>query len=266
MEFNDILNQPAFVIHNKDLSPERTGFFTKTIKDAGYKKMIIFKAVNASDETERNTTLKMFSNPKFHFALSNGQIGCFLSHIKLYKHIIDNKIKISTIFEDDVFFHSKWNHLAPKYYDNTPKDFDIIFIGNQLTINNTVPLINHNSTFCTHAYIITLNGARKLLNLLLHWDYHTPENTIAIGHSLTGLFAIDVIIKTIQDRINTRKLKRLITWYCWNGTKYPCKNALTGHVPRNTGLVFQSSEFKTLCPTCNPTELEQKQEDNDNTE
>ena len=64
---------------------------------------------------------------------------------------------------------------------------------------------------------------------------------------MNGLFAIDIIIKTIQDRMNTRKLKKLLTWYCWNGTKYPCTNALTGHAVRNTGLVFQATQFKSLC-------------------
>ena len=247
MEFNNILNEPAFVIHSTTLSPERTDFFTENIKNAGYTNMIIFEAVNASNDIERNATLKMFSNPKFHDHLSYGQIGCFLSHLKLYKHIIDNKINISTVFEDDVHFHSKWNNLAPTYYLHTPKDFDIVFIGNQTVIDKSVPLINHNSTFCTHAYIITLDGARKLLSLLLHWDYHTEENTNFAGHKLNGLFAIDIIIKTIQDRMNTRKLKKLLTWYCWNGTKYPCRNALIGHAARNTGLVFQASQFKSLC-------------------
>ena len=207
--------------------------------------MQIFSAVNASDVNEYTAALKTFDHPKFHNHLSKGQRGCFLSHLKLYKHIVDNNIAIATIFEDDVYFHPQWSTLAPQYYKNTRSNYDVIFIGNQ--INKDAPRINHESTFCTHAYIITQLGARKLLNLLLKWDYNTPDNAARIGHSLDGLFAIDVIIKTIQDRMNTGKLRKMLNWYCWNGTKHPCNETSDGHAARNTGLVFQSSKFETLC-------------------
>ena len=47
MNFINILNKPAFVIHVKELSPERSEFFTNNIKNAGYTDMRIFEGVNA---------------------------------------------------------------------------------------------------------------------------------------------------------------------------------------------------------------------------
>lgn len=257
MDFNAILNLPAFVIHIPKLSPERKDFFTENIKNAGFTNMNIFEGVNANNDIEISNFMSNYQNLKFHKDLSKGQIGCFLSHIKLYNYIIQNNIQISTIFEDDVCFHPEWNKLSHLYYENTPKNFDVLFIGNQIDKckleNNDVSLINIESTFCTHAYIITYNGAKKLINLIINWDYYNIENEKYVGHTLTGIYAIDVVIKNIQDRINRKQLKKLITWYCWNGTKYTCKDnklPLTGINVRNTGLVFQSNNFKSLFPKC----------------
>jgi GR25 family glycosyltransferase involved in LPS biosynthesis len=225
MDFINILNQPAFVIHIEEYSPDRKDFFSKNIKEAGYKNMIIFEGVKAKNNDDLNNCIKEFGNVKLHKDLCNGQKGCLFSHLKLYKHIISNNIPICTIFEDDVCFHPNWQTLSSNYYNNTPKNFDIIFIGNQLDEckhNIKVPAINTCSSFCTHAYIITLNGAKKLLTYLLNWDYNTIDVQKYVGHPLTGLFCIDIMIKNIQERMNKKKLKKNINWYCWNGTRYPC--------------------------------------------
>jgi hypothetical protein len=260
MNFNYILNQPAFVIHIEELSPNRTSFFKKNVTEAGYTDMRIFKGVNASNIEELDNCIKEFGNVKLHKDLGNGQKGCLFSHLNLYKHIISNNIPICTIFEDDVHFHSNWDYLARNYYHCTPKNFDIIFIGNQMDeckTQNNVPIINTNSTFCTHAYIITIQGAKKMLTYLLNWDYNEALKD-GNNNPLTGLFCIDIMIKNIQDRMNRKQLKKNLIWYCWNGTKFPCnynKLPLKGNDIRNTGLVFQDDNFISIVSR----ELQEKQ-------
>lgn len=255
MDFKYILNQPAFVIHIEELSPNRTNFFKKNIEEAGYTDMRIFEGVKAINSDELNSCINEFNNVKLHKDLGAGQKGCLFSHLKLYKHIIKNNIPICTIFEDDVHFHPNWKNLSRNYYNNTPQNFDIIFIGNQLDEcknTNEVPIINTLSTFCTHAYIITIEGAKKWLTYLLNWDYYTKNSEKYVGHPLTGLFCIDIMIKNIQDRMNTGTLKKYINWYCWNGTNYQCdfnKLPLKGTDVRNTGLVFQSDNFESIVST-----------------
>jgi glycosyl transferase family 25 len=237
MNFNNILNKPAFVIHIKELSPERTDFFTNNIKNAGYTDMQIFKGVNAKNENELQDILQNFKNPILHPYMNIGQIGCLFSHLKLYKYIINNNIDICTIFEDDVHFHPEWNVLSQKFYDNTAKDFDIIFMGNQIHIDNNTPRINNYPCFCTHAYILTLEGAKKLLYLFLNFKYE---------HNSLGLYIIDNMIKNVQENMNNKKIKKILNWYCWNGTNNKCdfnKLPLTGINLRNSGLVFQSDKF-----------------------
>lgn len=212
MDFNYILNQPAFVIHINEISPERKPFFESNITNAGFKNMIIFEGINLSKKDVLQNCLEEFKI-KLHKDLNNGQKGCLFSHLKLLTYIIKNKILVSTIFEDDVHFHPEWHNLASHYFKNTPNNFDIIFIGNQIDeckTSNNIPIINNCSTFCTHAYIITLEGAKKLLQYLLYWDYYKKECEEYVGHPLTGLFCIDIMIKNIQDRMNKNKLKKTI--------------------------------------------------------
>lgn len=252
MQFDMILQEPAFVIHIEEYSPERTDFFKTNIQNAGYTDIRVFEGVKANKIDELTNCITEFWNVKLHKDLGAGQKGCLFSHLKLYKHIIKNNISICTIFEDDVHFHPNWKTLAHNYYKNTPKNYDILFIGNQMDecINeNNVPIINNCSTFCTHAYIITLEGAKKILTYLLNWDYYKEDVQKYIGHPLTGLFCIDIMIKNVQDRMNSAQLKKNIIWYCWNGTKFQCdfnKLPLKGNDVRNTGLVFQSDTFTSI--------------------
>jgi GR25 family glycosyltransferase involved in LPS biosynthesis len=252
MNLNYILNQPAFVVHIDEYSPDRSDFFKKNITEAGYTDMRIFEGVKAKNTDELNKCINEFGNVNLHKDLGAGQKGCLFSHLKLYRHIISNNIKVCTIFEDDVHFHPNWKSLAPNYFHNTPKDFDVIFIGNQLDEcknNNKVQIINNCSTFCTHAYIITIEGAKKLLTYLLNWDYYKADVEKYVGHPLTGLFCIDIMIKNVQDRMNKGQLKKNIKWYCWNGTKFQCdfnRLPLKGTDVRNTGLVFQSENFISI--------------------
>ena len=121
MIFSDLLNSPAFVIHVPELSPERGEKLNDNLSNAGYRNVNIFRGVNGIKQNEVEEALKMFGNPKFDLYCSKGNIGCNLSMLKVFKHIVDNNIHIATIFEDDIVFHPEWNRLAPKFYENTPK-------------------------------------------------------------------------------------------------------------------------------------------------
>ena len=243
MDFNKYLEKnPAFVIHVPELCPDRLELCKSRIVNAGYKNIIIFNGVNSSKQEETDDAMKLFPRlPGFDENTSLGQIGCTLSHLKVLRHIVDNDIESATIFEDDVLFHPNWKILSKRYYYHTPKNYDMIYIGNQ--INTESDKINTEPAFCTHAYIVTLLGARKLLNCIIQWDYY--------NQGLTGLHTIDIILIDIQKRVKEKKLRSLFTWYCWNGTYHPCEyNKLpfqNNMEERNSGLVFQDNTFTSIC-------------------
>jgi glycosyl transferase family 25 len=242
MDFNKYLeNNPAFIINVLERSPERREICKSRLENAGYKNIIIFNGVNSSKQEEVNNAKKLFPKlPGFHREVSPGQLGCTLSHLKVLRHIVDNNIEAATIFEDDAMFHPNWEILSKRYYYHTPKNYDMIYMGNQM--NTESDKINTEPAFCLHAYIVTLLGARKLLNCIIQWDYY--------DQGLSGLVTIDIILIDIQKRIKEKKLRKLFTWYCWNGTYHPCEyNRLpfkSNMEERNSGLVFQDNTFTSI--------------------
>ena len=245
--FDIVLNSPAYIIYLESYK-ERKEYAYKNITEAGFTNIQLFNAVNGKDSTDIENTMNLFPGIKIDKEPNAGQTGCLLSHLKLLKHIIDNQVLISTIFEDDVYFHPKWKELAKKYFNYTPKNFDIIFIGNQIDEPKKYSKLNTADCFCTHAYIITLQGAQRLLNALINWDYQN-FSLFQPGWNLTGLYNIDIMIKNIQMRVNNKQLPKKFIWYCWNGIYHECdsnKFPLDVIKSRNTGLVFQSSDFISL--------------------
>lgn len=75
-------------------------------------------------ETLQNNTKR--GKRTYHSELISGAIGCYLSHIRIYKKIVEDNIPYAIIFEDDVRF------LDPEYIFwkkinslNIPNDTDI---------------------------------------------------------------------------------------------------------------------------------------------
>lgn len=243
--FNDILNMPTFVIHLSNKSSERKDFFYNNLKNQKYTNIIIFEGIDVNNYTLFEEIITSFNNPKIDKSLGKGQIGCLLSHMKLYKYIIDNNILISNIFEDDIYFHPEWEKIAPEYYSNTPKDYDILFIGNQI-YNYKSPKINKEPCFCTHAYILTLNGAKKIYEFILNFGLHPELNISLLGEEHEGIFVIDFIFFLSQKMMIKNKSLNFFNWYCWNELHYQCydnKLPLKGTKEKNCGLVFQCDNF-----------------------
>lgn len=143
---------------------------------------------------------------QFHSEIGLGHIGCFVSHFRIWKQMVDENIPYRIIFEDDALGHLDLpNGLGQRFWDATPKQFDIVYVGNMMNqndpaLNDSNALVVKVPTYTTHAYIITLEGAKKLL-------YLTAE-ICQNGQHLTAL-DIQMIQWQIQGELN---------WHCWNGT------------------------------------------------
>jgi len=233
--------EEACFIINMEKSVDRLQHTMKEVVKAGFKNVEVFRAVDASDNEILKTAWKNHGNPKFKenddkFIKYPGQQGCTLSHLNLWKHIIDNNIPVCTVFEDDIIFHKHWNRLAEEYMKVTPKDFDILYIGSDiadwLEFSENVIIT---SVFCTHAYIITLEGARKLYSLILN--------------DKDGMRTIDCMIKDITDTYLYKNKSDIppFIWYVWNGTMFHDTRSIdmSSKQLRNSGLVFQLTDFKS---------------------
>lgn len=117
--------------------------------------------------------------------LNPGEIGCFLSHQKVIKKIIEDSIDEAIIFEDDIKFDKNFIDFYTEWMKNLNNGkFDILKLGysDGMSFNYNKP-VNYNlftiSNYCSSlivrpiertygsfAYIITKEAATRLLPLL----------------------------------------------------------------------------------------------------
>ena len=104
---------------------------------------------------------------------SNSMIGCGISHINIWKNIIKEKISKCLILEDDFIFVDDFLNKFNNIINEAPIEYDIIFLTNNIIHNKNLKLYDINQHFYKQAlisqtvgYIITLNGAKIILNYI----------------------------------------------------------------------------------------------------
>ena len=116
--------------------------------------------------------------------LTKGEIGCALSHLSIYKHMIVNEIQSAIIFEDDIYLDDDFQ-IVMNSIDKSPKNFDIILLGYHSDIDVNTEKKTRSSywhqtkitpkykcvrlvqlAYGTYGYLISLRGAKKLATQL----------------------------------------------------------------------------------------------------
>jgi len=221
-----LLHSPTFVI-NLPRCRDRVPYVREQLKEAGYTQVSIFNAVDGLNTSAVQESLQLFHYPKLA-RIQPGAIGCLLSHMRLLNYIIESEIPKANVFEDDIHFHPEWETLSRQYYERTP-DYEVLFLGNQLENYETLPEITPEYCYCTHAYTVTLEGAKKMLNTILQHK---------------ELCEIDCLLRHVLQKNKAEGMDPPFVLYSWNGTKYPCSyNTSSPNHCRNTGLVFQNMNF-----------------------
>ena len=137
----------------------------------------------------------------FSQTLGRGHKGCFFTMLREWQRMLDDDVSYRLFFEDDAIGHLDLpNGLGQKMWEATPKDFDIVYMGNMMGSIDSQDSIVQSPTYCLHAYILSRKGAKKLLKL--------AKEDIASGQPL---LAADIQLVQWQ-------LQKKIVWYCWNGT------------------------------------------------
>lgn len=235
--WNDVLNAPTFVV-NMDRRKDRLDVAIRRIRDAGFKNVQRYRAIDGANDDLTEAWKKhgppIFSSAHSDFLPNVGRQGCALSHYGIWQYMFLNNIPFLVVFEDDVEFHHEWHNLSGQYWEHTPRDFDILYLGAQMD-TFTEGNITVTPVFCTHAYIITLEGAKKLYDLCLK--------------SPTGTYTIDcMLIDHMKATFATNGRHHPFKWYVWNGRMFPDPNKVkegSKWASRNDGLVFQDYDLGT---------------------
>lgn len=230
--WEELLETQCYLV-NMDKSPERLHISLTRISKAGFTNIKRWKAVDGENEEELKTEWNKYGNPKLRtddkFNINKGKQACALSHYGIWKDMIDKNIKIAIVFEDDVLFHKDWNILARQYYELTPKTYDLLYMGSSFDERIPRPVISV-PVFCTHAYVITLESAKRCYDICLKDEI--------------GTYTID---RMLREKMISKTLG--IEWYVWNGLI--CLDPIAVRSPKwqdrlkNSGLVFQDDEFQS---------------------
>jgi GR25 family glycosyltransferase involved in LPS biosynthesis len=191
-DFEEITNKINKIYYiNLDRRPDRNQHFL----DQCYKfkfnmnNVIRFKGIDGLTYNFSNHEENMFKNADFLMTESKPKImGNQLSHYYILKEMIKNNYEYIIIFQDDVILRDDFNTQINKLIKNIPEDAEIINFGfhkiaymknfealnindsieSQVQckkdINNAVCILSDNVNPCSLAYLVTLKGAKNLVN------------------------------------------------------------------------------------------------------
>jgi len=140
-----------------------------------------FSAIYGKNVSEEYLN-KNVSNICKYLLCNYGLIGCAASHKALWKHLIDSDEEMYLIFEDDIEINTKTIEIISKleeyineynidYLNLNCINFGCSLVKTEFTIDNYnfgKPLL----PLQTNSYIITKNGAKKLLKFIENTIYH----------------------------------------------------------------------------------------------
>lgn len=146
--------------------------------------------------------------------LSKGEVGCALSHISVYQHMVDKHIKQAIIFEDDIHIEKDFSSIIQNM-NKFPDNWEIILLGyfkgsvekeklvksylrNRTKITDTHKVVRLTQIASgAHGYIINLKGAKKLLEILK--PIHLPIDHYTGDEKYINLYAISPRVVRVHD-------------------------------------------------------------------
>jgi GR25 family glycosyltransferase involved in LPS biosynthesis len=152
-------------------------------------------------------------------------IGCAMSHIKTWKLFLESNAEYAIIFEDDVVFEDNFKEKLDLGIKNTPKDFDILYLGcfgcqNNINLNTLqfahIGILDLKANFknhfvnkpiialATHAYVVSRKGAQKLItytdrNIYTHIDINIQT---LVSNKLLDIYSLNdrIVYQTSTDK------------------------------------------------------------------
>jgi GR25 family glycosyltransferase involved in LPS biosynthesis len=189
LEYDGVCAQPVgvdlpIVVINLPRRSDRWEALSRRMSALGLTKLIKAPAVEGSRLSDgqigallRGSSHGIDEAPRSHLTLTRPAIGCFLSHLAIWRWMITNNLPRVLIFEDDA---APAPHFDPARFRTVlasiPQDAGMVFLG-RIIMNGLADrpvgsvfarIYYFNGTF---AYLITPAGCRALIRYLLppHW-------------------------------------------------------------------------------------------------
>lgn len=182
----------------------------------------IINAINGNELSHKEIISNTFQNKKkinpWNTKMSPSQIGCALSHIKIYRQFIKSEYNFALILEDDAIFKYNLEDELKNFIKDSfiyKKQIVLLselkqFYGKPIKKIEKYELVNVLNAFFAHAYFINKNAAKSIIS------FNYPIKTIAdnlvffkiyCGIKITGInpFIVDQDKKKFQTTISVEK-------------------------------------------------------------
>lgn len=124
----------------------------------------------------KNLDYKLMSELRIMKRINPNLTACFLSHAKLWKRCVEEDLNRILIFEDDINVHYTMKDVFNKftsYFDSIDVKPDVFYLGKCCDSCSSMThvvdnIYNLRSPLCTHAYVISKEACKKLLDNLLN--------------------------------------------------------------------------------------------------
>lgn len=170
----EVIPDDEMYLINLDRRKDRLVVTKKNLELYGYNKIKRYSAIDSSkytaqrinDLTHPDARDSIFKNYRTHDEqLSRGALGCYLSHLDLWKQMIDKNVDKIVVFEDDTYPTITSDKLQ-EYIRKIPNDWDIILFGgwykNGWRIDKNIYKIQR--YFGMHGYMIrNTNNVRDMV-------------------------------------------------------------------------------------------------------
>jgi GR25 family glycosyltransferase involved in LPS biosynthesis len=166
-----------FVI-NLERRPDR---LNKFLDKCPLKDVKVISAFDGQNPEKESSDEKLLFSKN---SMKPGEIGCFISHLRIYKKIVEKNYQYAFIMEDDAIFCPDFHTKFLKVISEMPDDTDILYIGGRFNPNFSMKLcvkvsdtiVKHDMSSprirtsgsdvdrTTHAYIISNRMAKFFLD------------------------------------------------------------------------------------------------------
>lgn len=151
---------------NLEKNKERLAYMQAQLERLG----VAFERIPAvyGKELSRKELCRKFSAFRSYCAtgvrLTLGEVGCALSHIKIYRRMIEENLSYALIFEDDIIIDSSLNVKLQEIerFINPQKAQVVLLSALGFDGGNTPGILKNDKAMCTDGYVITLPAAKKI--------------------------------------------------------------------------------------------------------
>ena len=234
----------VYIINLKS-SKERKKNILKELDKQNLKNFELIDAVDGNKLNKEQINLHTFKNEKnlnpWGPKLTNSQIGCALSHIKIYKNFVQSEFEYAFILEDDAIFLKNFTINLKNFIIKNLKFKRQILLLSEIKEFYKTPIdkidnyevVKVTNAFFTHAYFINKEAAKSIIKFnypIKTWADNFVLFKLYCDVKLTGLnpYLLDQdktnFFSTVELQKNFKKnflLKRFL---------YKLKNKILKHV------------------------------------